>query len=71
LFDANRYGDRFSGTIEALDPALHYVIVGERMDIAPSDGFDPAYYRERYPDIARSGISCLGHYVSACFRGSG
>jgi ubiquinone/menaquinone biosynthesis C-methylase UbiE/glycosyltransferase involved in cell wall biosynthesis len=70
LFDAKGYADRFAGTIAGLDLALHYVIVGEAMGIAPSDGFDPAYYRERYPDVAQPATSFLGHYVTSG-RGEG
>ena len=62
LFDAPGYAARI-GHIDGLDPALHYVVVGEHMGYAPSDGFDPSYYWERYPDIARAPVSCLGHYL--------
>ena len=44
-----------------LDPALHYVIVGERMGFTPSAGFDPAYYNDRNPNLGRSCL--LAHYV--------
>ena len=50
--------------IDGLDPAQHYVIVGEQMGVAPSEGFDPIYYRERYPDVSREvTASFLGHYL--------
>ena len=42
LFDAASYAER-AGHLANLDPALHYVLVGEQMGIAPSDGFDPGY----------------------------
>ncbi|MEA2952042.1 MAG: hypothetical protein QOJ96_1562 [Alphaproteobacteria bacterium] len=48
-----------------MDPALHYVIVGEQTGQIPSDRFDPGYYRERYPDVANAGMSCLAHYVAS------
>jgi glycosyltransferase involved in cell wall biosynthesis len=64
LFNATEYRGQI-GRIEGLDPVLHYVLVGEQMGYAPSDGFDPRYYLERYPDVARAGISCLGHYLAS------
>lgn len=62
LFDAEFYAKR-ADNLGQLDPALHYVIVGERLGLAPSAKFDPAYYLRRYPDIARS-TSLLDHYLS-------
>ena len=61
LFDANAYASRLGNT--DLDPALHYVLVGERMSFAPSASFDPEYYEERYPDIARARVSYLLHFI--------
>jgi glycosyltransferase involved in cell wall biosynthesis len=62
LFDANTYASRLGNA--DLDPALHYVLVGERMNYAPSTFFDPEYYSDRYPDIARVHINYLLHYIS-------
>jgi glycosyltransferase involved in cell wall biosynthesis len=64
LFNATEYLGQI-GRIGGLDPVLHYVLVGEQMGYAPSDGFDPRYYLERYPDVARAGVSCLGHYLES------
>ena len=58
-FDANRYARQIP---KELDPALHYVIVGERLGWRPSPLFDPSYYWDRYPDIASQGIPPLLHY---------
>jgi glycosyltransferase involved in cell wall biosynthesis len=65
LFDAKDYAAQV-GNIGGLDPALHYVIVGERLGYAPSPGFDPIYYMERYPEVAQSPECLLAHY---CRRG--
>jgi glycosyltransferase involved in cell wall biosynthesis len=62
LFDAVGYSARHELT-DGLDPALHYVIIGEPMGFSPSDAFDPNYYCDRYPDIARSANSAFGHYL--------
>jgi glycosyltransferase involved in cell wall biosynthesis len=63
LFDAADYVARV-GLRQGLDPALHYVIIGEHLGHAPSNGFDPVYYRERYPDVRCAAVSCLGHYLA-------
>jgi len=47
VFDAARYRAR-AANVGELDPALHYVIIGERLGVSPSQGFDPAYYGDRY-----------------------
>ncbi|QIB34486.1 rhamnan synthesis F family protein [Ancylobacter pratisalsi] len=33
------------------DPALHYVLVGEKVGLRPNPEFDPAYYAETYHDL--------------------
>jgi glycosyltransferase involved in cell wall biosynthesis len=63
LFDSAEYRSRLSPKGQALDPALHYVLVGERSGMAPSAHFDPAYYCERHADIASAGICFLVHYI--------
>src|SRR6516164_6139088 len=50
LFSDSYYATQLpSGT--DLDRAIHYVIVGERMGLAPSPDFDSAYYAARNPDV--------------------
>ena len=61
LFDINAYAARLGDA--NLDPVLHYVLVGERMNYAPSHFFDPEYYGERYLDIAQARVSYLLHYI--------
>src|SRR6185295_4717779 len=63
LFDAVGYTAR-AGGLGDLDPALHYVLVGEQMGFAPSAGFDPDYYRDRNPDVCDAAINRLGHYLA-------
>jgi glycosyltransferase involved in cell wall biosynthesis len=63
LFDATAYAARVR--LRELDPALHYVIVGEHAGFAPSDAFDPAYYGDRYPDIGEKPINRLEHYLAS------
>jgi glycosyltransferase involved in cell wall biosynthesis len=63
LFDGAGYAARHS-SIGELDPALHYVIVGEPMGLMPSEDFDPEYYGDRYPDIVQ-GLNRLSHYLTS------
>jgi len=61
-FDAAGYARGFAG-MSGLDPALHYVLVGEWLGYAPSAAFDPQYYSERNPDVAVNAPSPLVHYL--------
>jgi glycosyltransferase involved in cell wall biosynthesis len=59
FFDAVWYARQLP---DNLDPALHYVVVGERMGWRPSLKFDPSYYLDRYPDVDQAGVSPLWHF---------
>jgi glycosyltransferase involved in cell wall biosynthesis len=61
LFDEQHYRSLVP-QLGDLDPALHYVVVGERMGFAPSEHFDPAYYNDRNPNLGRACL--LAHYVN-------
>jgi GT2 family glycosyltransferase len=41
----------------------HYLAQGYKIGYAPRADFDPAYYRKRYPDVARDGWEPFTHYV--------
>lgn len=62
LFDPEYYSDRV-GDLDGLDPALHYVVVGERLGYAPSTKFDPLYYMRRYQDVGLSPMCMLEQYI--------
>lgn len=64
FFDAESYATRVKLPAD-VDPALHYVIVGEQAGHAPSDRFDPLFYSERYPDVREAGLSYLAHYLAS------
>ena len=63
FFDAGAYDATAEARVQGLDPALHYVLVGEGRGLKPSPAFDPVYYGERYPDVAASGGNRLVHYL--------
>jgi len=62
LFDAAAYAKRLPAD---LDPAIHYVVVGELLGWQPSSQFDPAFYLDRYVDVAQHLMSPLGHFMSS------
>ncbi len=63
LFDESFYRAQLGASPEGLDPATHYVTVGERMGLAPSPEFDPAYYAARNPDVRDAGVNYLLHFA--------
>lgn len=65
FFDREGYCERAGIAGSGLDPAIHYVLVGEGRGIAPSPAFDPAFYAERCPDVAEAGLCLLWHYVTS------
>ncbi len=63
LFDDAFYANQLGEAANGLDPAIHYVIAGERLGIAPSPHFDPAFYLDLHPDVAQAeGLIALLHY---------
>ena len=62
LFDERQYA-ALAGLTHELDPALHYVVIGERIGLAPSKRFDPEYYGRRYPDLLSARDCLLVHYA--------
>jgi glycosyltransferase involved in cell wall biosynthesis len=63
LFDERPYA-ALAGLTDDLDPALHYVVIGERIGLAPSKRFDPEYYGRRYPDLLSARDCLLVHYAA-------
>lgn len=63
-FDAEWYSARYPDVaLAGLEPAVHYLRVGERLGRRPGPGFDPAWYLAEYPDVAGAGISPLLHFI--------
>ena len=60
FFEAAAYAERLGG---GLDPAMHYAVIGELLGWPPSREFDPAFYLERYDDVAEQSMSPLNHYI--------
>jgi len=62
LFDAETYAKRIPAD---LDPAIHYVVVGELLGWPPSSQFDPVFYLDRYVEVAQRLMSPLDHFIRA------
>jgi glycosyltransferase involved in cell wall biosynthesis len=60
LFDEDYYRQTLRGD---LDPALHYVLIGELIGYQPSRLFDPQFYLDLYEDIGRRDLSPLDHFI--------
>jgi glycosyltransferase involved in cell wall biosynthesis len=63
FFDPDFYALTKEAEDQGRDPLEHYLDVGERLGVAPSAMFEPAYYARRYPDVAESGLGLLRHYA--------
>jgi glycosyltransferase involved in cell wall biosynthesis len=63
LFDDAFYLAQLGALGIGLDPAIHYLTVGERMGLSPSAEFDTEYYAARNPDVIQAGTNALLHYV--------
>lgn len=46
-----------------LTPIEHYLSIGYKMGLNPSEEFDGNLYLERYPDVAKEGVNPLIHYI--------
>jgi glycosyltransferase involved in cell wall biosynthesis len=70
FFNDSYYVAQLGTAAKDLDPAVHYVAVGERLGLAPSPEFDPNYYLGTNPDVASAGINCLLHFIDyGCTEG--
>jgi hypothetical protein len=64
LIDAMYYRiNPFHAYENELDPALHYCRYGYRRGLRPSTAFDPEWYIETNPVIARLALNPLSHYI--------
>ena len=64
MIDASYYIKEYPSYImDKLPPEIHYMQIGWKRGYNPSDKFDTNQYLEDNPDVARSGINPLEHYV--------
>jgi glycosyltransferase involved in cell wall biosynthesis len=66
LFDPGWYRARYPDVAASgLDPAVHYLLFGNREGRNPGPRFDAAWYLQQSPDVARLGMDPLVHYLRA------
>lgn len=46
-----------------ISPVEHYLSIGYKMGLNPSEKFNGNLYLERYPDVAEEGVNPLIHYI--------
>ena len=63
LFDTRWYRARHMGGVNA-NPLLHFLTAGST-ELQPHPLFDSAWYAKQYPEVARSGMIPLLHFVTA------
>ena len=77
LFDENYYLKKYPNIKKSgINPLLHYIILGTKENKIPSpkfkkindslkdsELFDENYYLKKYPNIKKSGINPLQHYI--------
>ncbi|MEZ5236763.1 MAG: FkbM family methyltransferase [Acidimicrobiales bacterium] len=61
LFDAHFYATHSPEAADA--PLAHYLRHGEAEGRRPNACFDPAFYRNRNPDVVAAGLGALEHYA--------
>lgn len=62
LFDVQFYLRQIKDPEVVADPALHYLLEGERQGAAPSAAFTPAEYVQLNPDLKGTDLNRLLHY---------
>jgi hypothetical protein len=66
FFEAEWYLSTYADVAGAgVDPAVHFLMHGNREMRDPGPHFDTGHYLRMYPDIAKLGINPLVHYVMA------
>ena len=48
---------------ERCNAVVHYILEGSAGGVGPSPEFDPAWYREFYPDVALADLEPLSHFI--------
>ncbi|MDD2862047.1 MAG: hypothetical protein PHI71_13395, partial [Acidiphilium sp.] len=63
LFDPGYYAAQKPDLPPDADPTIHFCVIGWRDGRKPNPYFDPAFYRDRNPDIAAADTNPLVHYI--------
>lgn len=64
LFDAEWYKATYPDVVElGIDPASHFLWLGDRLNRSPGPLFDTEAYRRKHQDVARTGYNAVLHYL--------
>jgi O-antigen biosynthesis protein len=64
LFNSAYYREQAAALIPvSMDPAVHFVLYGDDFELNPSERFAVAFYKKRNPDVVKSRVSTLVHYI--------
>lgn len=64
LFDAEWYKASYPDVVElGIDPASHFLWLGDRLNRSPGPLFDTEAYRRKHQDVARTGYNAVLHYL--------
>lgn len=67
-FDSKWYWNTYLDDDFDIDPILHFLEVGVRLDYNPNPNFDVKWYLLKYPDVRKSGLNPFVHYLSKGFK---
>lgn len=65
VFDTQWYTKQHEGRLDGQNALVHYVTLGRIEGRDPSPTFSCEYYLARYPDVRKSGLDPLQHFILA------
>lgn len=64
LFDENFYRNKYTLPEQKYpDAVIHYIVEGAKNWFDPSSSFSTEYYSRRHPDVSKSAVNPLAHYL--------
>lgn len=65
FFDCDYYRSKamLANAEVKINPLLHYILEGVKLRLATSKYFDTAFYLTNYPEVTRSGLNPLTHFL--------
>ena len=63
FFDTEYYRNRYLKGDKRVNPLFHYITSKAALTFKTSEFFDGAYYLKKYPDVVKSGMNPLSHFI--------
>lgn len=63
FFDTKYYREKYLKGDKSINPLHHYLTSASALHCKTSDFFDGAYYLQKYPDVLKSGMIPLIHFI--------